>query len=367
MRNCRPLLASALALASLTLTVSPALPAAAATPATPSGVLVASGAVTGATSHAIPGATVKLYAWPSDSVLDSLAIGRTVPRQLLATTTASSSGTYLLRVAPATLASVAVSGDYANLEADSGTSSWFFTRKVAGKSPAASVNLTGARPETCSGWVYRRQLKQAWGRVGQSYVARNATHVTQGFTYGQGQTSTLGVGISQSDKIGSFHASGTNSESASATQGFPTFGPSNVWDNTRFRIARYYDLCGRGGKTVGGPSAPDCNCKSCTHCQRWLVHSNGWAAGSRIVHPKSAPRTPSSFCEPEASGSSFGRDLSTAVTWQFGLDVAAVGFSGEAQTGYDSTAKINFVFHANRSLCGTTAVPTFAKQLVVRR
>jgi hypothetical protein len=321
-----------------------------------SALVIATGTVTNASGHAASGAVVRLYAWPSDRVLQHLRPGQTVPRKLVATTKVGSAGTYALRVPPAKLRSADVSSGYANLEADSGTASWSFTWKTAGDSPVVRVHPLHFSPATCSGWVYQRQIKRAWATVGQSYILHNATHVKQKFVYGKGQSSSLGLGISPSGKVGTFTAGGTESESTNTKQGFPTFGPSNVLYRTLFRMARYYVFCARGGRI-----APQ------RKITKWMVRSNGWFGGDAEQHPKHAPHTPSWACAPEQKGGDWHTDREKAKAWSFGLNVAAVNFNGQAQTGYSSSAEIDFSFRANRRLCGTTSAPSSAKQLVVKR
>lgn len=347
MRKLRFMLPMAV-LSSLILAISVSLPASAAIKAELSGQLIAVGTVTDARGTPEPNATVRLYAWPSDTVLQGLRLGQKVPTTLMATATTSSQGTYSFRVPQATLSSVAASSGIANLEADSGSSSWFFTRKASGPATATRVNLAVPKiGPTCTPWIYQNQLKRAWATVGQSYDP-HATHVTQGFTYGAGQSSTLGVGFSTSNKVGSFSADGTDSVSSEAGQSFPSFGVSNVLYRTQFREARYRRSCESGG-------------------YRYLVRSNGWAGGEKIFHPARAPKYPTWTCEPYLKGSSFYTHHERAVTWSTGLTVVAVGFDGQAQTGYSTSAQVTYTFHADHEVCGTNSVPVQAPQTIVRQ
>lgn len=158
MRKSQLVLSLAALGSSLVLAASLTLPASAATGTTGSSAspLIATGTATNASGGAASGAVVRLYAWPSDKVLQHLRPGQVVPRTLLASTRASSEGTYSFHASPAALRSAAVSGGYANLEADSGMASWFFTRKASAGAPVIHVNLTGAAPARhCSGWVFK--------------------------------------------------------------------------------------------------------------------------------------------------------------------------------------------------------------------
>jgi hypothetical protein len=327
---------------SLALAASLVLPASAATGTASSGQLVATGTVTGTGGRAVPGAKVSLYAWPSSAVLEQLRPGQAVPRSLIATTTADSSGNFSLRVQETTLPSVAVAGGYANLEADSGYATWFFTRKAA--APSTKIDIAGAVPDHCSGWVFKRHLKKAWATVGQAYIWPKATHVSETFTYTQDQSTTLGVGISPTDKFGSFSASGTVTDTKGAGQGFPGFGPSNVLYRTLFTVGKFWDVCTQGIK--------------------YMVHPDDWSGGTSEEHPQKAPSTQPYNCDPEQPDDTFYTTNEKAKDWMFGLNISAVGFNGQAQTGYDSGAQVTFTFHRQRKICGWKGQPSKAAMLV---
>lgn len=313
-------------------------------------VLVANGTVTDSSGHALPGVTVDLYAWPSDHVLQGLKHGQQVPRTLIATTTTSTSGGYSLSVSSGLLHSVAVSGGYANLEVDADDAAWFFTSKVSDPS-VASTHLTAANPDPCTGWIYQRQLPNSWSIIGQAYILPNATKVQVSFAYTAGQSSTLGVGISGSDKVGSFTGDGTVSTSSTGVAGFPTLGPGNVLYRTLFRVGLYLDECSGGRHVAEGGT-------------RWLVRSNGWFGGENLLHPAKAPNA--TQCAPYLSGGYFKTQNERAVTWSAGFTVTVVGFNAQAQTGYDSSAQLNYNFWQNGLACGTNAGPYQAAQVVAK-
>jgi hypothetical protein len=342
MRRTRLTLFLAALGSSLVLAASLALPASAATGTQSSGQLIATGTVTGTGGHVMPGALVSLYAWPSSAVLERLTPGEVVPRSLVATTTADSGGNFSFRVPKTTLASLAVAGGYANLEADSGYGTWFFTRKV--NAPTIKIDIPDAVPDHCSGWVFKRHLKKAWATVGQAYIWPKATHVYQTFTYTKGQSSTLGVGISPTDKFGSFSASGTVTDTKGAGQSFPGFGPSNVLYRTLFTVGKFWDVCTQGVK--------------------YMVHPDYWSGGTSEEHPQKAPSTIPYDCDPEQAKDIFTTSNETAKDWLFGLNITAVGFNGQAQTGYDTSAVETFAFHAQREICGWKAQPSRAAMLI---
>jgi hypothetical protein len=286
-----------------------------------------------------------------------------VPTKLLASAKASSAGDYSLLAPTAALESNADAQGYVNLEADSGLASSFFIWNASGHQtvPAASgqhpatINVvSSSRPdEYCTGWIYRRQAPASYAIVGQAYILDPATHVKVGFTYSAGQESSLGIGVSASGGFGTFKADGTNSVSSSSTQGFPSYGVGKEWFRTYFKIAHYRKDCSWG--------------MPIQHHYRYMVKSNAWKGGANILHPSTAPRAPNYNCIPEPNGSKWSTHEETAVNWSRGLTVTAVGFDGNAHTGYDHSAVITFKFHANRYVCGTNNAPPIAKQLVAKK
>jgi hypothetical protein len=327
---------------------------ASAAPVAAIGQVVAVGTVAGTGGRAAPGATVDLYAWPSDLVLQGLKPGQVVPRTLIATTTASPAGAFTLRVAPAELAADAVSGTYANLEVQAGTRSWFVAWNTADPAPAIRLHLAGATPAICETEL-QRQLKPAWAIVGQSYALSNIPSITQSFTYSASQSSTLGVGFSPTAKFGSFSASGTVSNSTTTGEVFPSYGRGNEWYQTLFRVGLYVKACSTGGHVrpdviVGYYSRPD-----------------GWKSGEHVEHPKNAPATPGWACTPYLRGGQFYTQNERAITWSGGLTVTAIGFNGQAQTGYSTSAQVTYVFGQNGYACGTNQNPPYAAQVVAKK
>lgn len=323
-------------------------------------VTVASGTAAAANGSAVRDATIDLYAWPSDEVLQALKPGQEVPRTLVATATANSAGKFALSLAPGTLSANAVSSGFVNLEADSGTAAWFFSIDAA-KPAATAIRLTGAgteSPDYCSPWKEIKNLGIQPAIVGQAYIAANYKHVTDSFTYSRGQSSSLGVGISPSGKKGTFTAGGTVSTSSTANQGFPTEGPGNTLFLTFFKTGVFHDVCGTTGKV-----RPDgANGKT---EQRYVVRSTGWASGVKIEHPSKAPTA--THCVPEVAGGSFQTTNERAVTWSAGFSIPALGFNGQAQTGYDTSAELSLSFGADGWLCGTNDDPPGATLVVAKK
>ena len=307
-----------------------------------------------ATGHTKPGLVVDLYAWPSNQVLQHLKAGQLVPTKLIARTTASTTGAYSLTVPRAALKAAATTGGYANLEIDAGSAVWFTTEAAA--SPAVTTgHLAVATPDRCTGWRWYKKLKPATGTVGQSYVLRSGSGVRQSFTYAVGQSSTLGIGLSGSNKFGSWSAGGTDTVTKDGSASFPSFGVGNIWYQTGFKMGEFRDACAAEARDSHPPEAV---------AIRYLARAIGWAGGTSVAKPKRAPRA--SFCRSYLKGSTFSTSNEKAVTWSAGLSVTQIGFGASAQTGYDRSAQVTFVFNRTRLLCGTTDYAPSARQIVAR-
>jgi hypothetical protein len=343
----RKLFLMATSLIAATVMVAPVAASASASP----GLTVAQGSTS-------PGVAVRLYAWPPSA--DHVRPGAKVPLVVLATTTASSSGSYVLRASGRALAAATGPQGNVNLEAQAGSRTWFFIRHVAAdrisatpESPAspATVNLPGAGVDSCITY-YQGQLPPSWAQVGQLYILSPATHVTGDFTYSTGQSSSLGVGISASGAAGSYQLDGTVSQSKQRGAGFPPiYAGTKAWDRTKFRVAQYKQVCHAGGLL------------SIDH----IVRSNGYAGGESMLHPRTAPVAHA--CEPYLKGGAFYSSDEEAVTWSGGFTIPAVSFNASAQTGYDSSAEIAYHFNAShRYACGTRGQqPGYARQVVAEK
>lgn len=342
---------------------------AAATSSLPAGIIIAQGSVTIRGNSAV-GIKVAVYAWPPAAVLSRAQGGAKVPWRLVGSATTAIDGSYQVRISDAAaLRSLADRNGYVNLEIDAGTASWSFSRRIIvvdGMTVLATanadmgvtrimspevVNLQTSAPGTPCYTVPTliRNLGKNWAIVGQSYSTLR--RVTQSFSYTRGQESSLGVGVSYSGKAGSFYADGTWSQSSSATQAFPSYHKSNDWYRTEFKIGKFLRWC------------------PALHIAKNVsVRVIGWAGGDNVRHPRQPPRVPQKNCVPEIKNSKWYSNNTAAVAWSKGLTIPAVSFDASAQTGYDRSAQVEFVFHQSGSLCGTHDVPGGdPRQIVARR
>jgi len=326
--------------------------------ATQSASIAVSGTVITSSGKAAAGTMVAIHAWPDQAVIQALKVGQAVPWVLVGTGKADASGRYSIALPVAKLAPEESYG-VVNLEADTSSGGTFFPVAVtrnAGDSylPSAKVvvNLTpghGAFPGCAgTGWTYIKDLGKHVGTVGESYVL--ASHSTQGFTYKSGQSSSIGVGWSNSGKTRTFTISGTFSWSSSLTETWPTFGANrSVWYQTQFKFGEF-----------------SCYVPAAAHTY-YTDHVNGFAGGATIKTPTAIPVTPGKFCVHQIAGSTAQSNNSSAVTWSKSLGIGAgLGLTATIETGFDTSAQITYHFSATRLFCGWKSGPGgIPQQLVV--
>jgi hypothetical protein len=315
---------------------------------------------------AASGIRVSLYAWPNSQVLKALRPGEQVPWKLVGSTVTTASSSYRISItSPTALLSSVTKSGVVNLQvistSNAGFGSFNFSRRIAPSGDggfvvenassdndyhvisAQAVNLrlstshwkanASNAPDHCTGWLYRTSYGPEWDIVGQTYV--NYSGITQGFTYHAGQSSTLGVGISSTNKSGSFTGDGTTSESSSTAETYPTRGPAYVYYQTEFVYANYEDECTQGNQ--------------------WEARSDGYAGGAQSAFTSKPPVA--NYCVNQEAGSTFTKSTTTAVTWTNGLSIPVIGLSLSSHTGYDSGASLTFHFTGNHRMCGTGGYP----------
>ncbi|MHB1432266.1 MAG: hypothetical protein ACYCVZ_09165 [Streptosporangiaceae bacterium] len=214
----------------------------------------------------------------------NLKPGDRVPMQIMGSATSSANGSYEIRLtSPLPLPASASSGGVVNLEvvASKGTAEtgmFSFSRRLVQTrrgaelvplygnyhQPATVARQTGpirlmrsAHPQNvkapCQGMQLVAIYKKRLGIVGASY-SRYAGENTQWFTYGNGQSSSIGVGVSASGTYGSFTASGTYSEfgetglGVSLGRGPVDWQGTTGWSNEAaitYKMGTYsHDICG---------------------------------------------------------------------------------------------------------------------------
>jgi hypothetical protein len=217
--------------------------------------------------------------------------------------------------------------------------------RLAKPNSAGIVNLVET-PDGCVGSQLYKKLGKHATFVGATYATVN--RITMHFSYGEGSSSSLEVGLSDSGAEGSFSGDGTISESTTFKQGMPTTTKaSRNWWLTYFSYAEYIEVCSDG--------------------DLYFVQAYQWDSGDGVRHPKHFPRTPKADCVTELSGSSISDDRTRAATFAVGFTLnAPIGFSGSAQTGWTRDAQIDYKWHVNGTSCGTNNVPPQAAAIVAK-
>jgi hypothetical protein len=198
---------------------------------------------------------------------------------------------------------------------------------------AGIVNLEAA-PAYCAPSSVIKTFGPRKTNVAQSYATTSGKTLT--FTYGSGQSSSLGVSSSNSTDPGSWSESGTVSISTDATQGFPKFRHrAFIHWQTYFSYEEYKQAC--AGITY------------------WWVQAYQWDSGAHIKHVKGAPAAP--HCVRDAAGATFSKATTKASTFSVGATIPVVNVSVSAQTGYSTTAAVGFTFRTAGRLCGVKNTP----------
>jgi hypothetical protein len=359
---------------------------------------IAGGTVTGASGAAMPGVTIELYAWPSDRVLAAMKPGQPVPATLLAASTTSRAGTYLLRVPESELQAAAPS-DFANLEIRSALGGSRFLSYPMGTLPAwlsapVTVNLNDKSSPDCgsdaqhpygiTGFALLRQLKPAPTIIGQGYIVQQKKTAGDFMQFHVAdQTSLLGVGISEYGSDAGYVNSGTNTSAVSGPADFPN-EPKNTLFRTAFNVGQFRAECfsadsstphqkqhGKCPRTIKQDGAT-----LYVHKCLWLVKSTGWSGGTSVVHPEPTPATPAKFCTAMKANTVFKTGNEKAVRWPSGFEIGTVNdikgadlktnFNTSAQTGYDSNAQMQFHFKQAGFACGTTKAAPSSPIVVMR-
>jgi hypothetical protein len=200
-----------------------------------------------------------------------------------------------------------------------------------------TVNLL-AQPQGCVVVSFKNEGKKLTG-VGEAFSTTKAAQLI--FSYTRSQDSSLEVGLSAS---GSNDWSGDGSIGVSGgSSGTQFFGVQNHVNRDRyltdFRYGRWhYECSSKLGST-----------------NYYLVAAYEWGAGAGYSHP-AAPKASHGNCVHEPKGDGFSLSSTTAI--QFSAGFSVLGFTGSAQTGYDTNASITIDFpFGNGWMCGLDDLP----------
>ncbi|WP_405061706.1 hypothetical protein OG474_08655 [Kribbella sp. NBC_01505] len=347
----------------------------------------------------LAGANVVLLAWPSNEVVEKMAIGDKLTLQPVATAVTGGDGSFQLRldsndrVRPMADSYGIVNFDIVASPVDPASgqsgSSFSFSRRLvdtaagpvladvnapegeATPAPSTEVQLksdgtvrevnpepqlpvdksaevieTNPAPlqkggDTVCEVDYVKGLGPIWVLVGQTFNV--ATYMEAQFTYIQGSSSSLGVGISTSGKAGTFSANGTTSRSSTTTLGYGVHGGTTKrFFDTQFQFGKYQH-----------------NCYDSESGYKWTfytIRTNGFVGSTRIRKLNSAPAA--NHCAVLAAKTSIEKDETRAVTWSDGVELAGMGMGFSSTTGYSTSSKLYYkATKYARQLCGLYSTP----------
>jgi hypothetical protein len=250
-----------------------------------------------------------LMLWPPEQVMKTVQVGGSVPVTAMTSTQAAQ-----FAATPASYTAMENSAGLVNLE-------------------------LAPTPDSCliTGNVLKQDLGQTLISVMQSYST--VVEADQYFVYGNGRSSSLGIGYSVSGNAGTFTAGGVTSVSTDNQQDFAIqYNRSFNHFQTEFEIGKYYQY------------------NFCPQLDKWLVMPFAWNCGTGYNHPSGAPSA--THCVPEHANDHFTKNTTKATTFSIGYTAPILAFSGSAQIGYTGTASIRFGFGATEQLCGVLAPPT---------
>lgn len=211
---------------------------------------------------------------------------------------------------------------------------------------AAAEGITARNwPSYCSA-VHQSDYPDVSVLVGETL---NSGTSRSRFSYTQGASSSLGVGVSSNGAYGTFSASGTHSFSSSATVGFGTTPTSTKrFHRTKFRYGKYFVTCPKPGGTYTNTRTR----------ARLFVGGATNGAGSGI------PADQPTECVHYTAGTYFSRTSNSAVTWSNGVNIkSAIGIDLSARTGISTTARLEYWFDGANNLCGWANPPSVATRI----
>jgi hypothetical protein len=326
-----------------------------------------SGVIADAAGHPAAGQIVQLYATPSGPAKRAAPDG-TVPTELLSATSTNAQGQYeLLLPSQATVATWASPSGEANLElvtfGPAGQTTYDFAmnlRDLAGATGARSIAsrstsspvpaVLGVLANTAPGPVGNVALKDippicqtfhsadygvATTTVGDTYSTY--AYAEAQFTYHQGATSTLGVGVSGQGTFGTFSAGGTSTWSSGATIGWAKqLGVKFVNYNTGFSLSKYRTTC----HYFGGRQTTT-----------YAARVSGFAGGATAVYPKTRPTA--TQCTHYDPGAFLQKDRTAERAFQTGFHAGPkIGADLSAATGWTSAASVTYTFRKAGHMCG---------------
>jgi hypothetical protein len=311
----------------------------------------------GVAGHPVAGQRVILYAWPNQHVTAALKPGQQVPLTRLGSAVTSGSGQYAIRVSDPGSLKASLNNGMVNMEVIStGRAGWgafsfprrmvttsrgmaFASNRAGLASQLANMRLLANSsnshvvPNSACGLLH---FLSSFGNKATTVggMWSNVPGVSMTFTYGTGQSSSLGVAIKGTVQGSTWQASGTHSMSSTTSIGFPT--RSGAGSGNHFRTEFVYGLYA-------------------VQCAGQQTQATNFAGGATVA----ASTIPNATnCVTFQAGSSFHKTTTSAFNYTGGVEISGdIGIDLSAQTGYSTTAELTYTFSQTRNLCGENAPP----------
>lgn len=330
----------------------------------------------------VSGAVVYLQAWPSQEVLADMQPGDPFDMRPIAKGITDETGRYVLRLDPrvdlaglktadgqvdvevvsvsghdwnVTTTSLGSAGSAASarlalaLHGQVGTADAVESepRVAAGRVPTADgLEPVGHYNGSCPGGDgLKKRHNGRWVHVGDIHIAAGGKKMK--FTYTDGSSSTLGVGISTTGAYNSWSASGSvnqkTTDSSVTTVSWPWFASGGThrmldtqFDYGKFCVEYYDSMHGTGHY----------------YKERSVKHQGG-------TRDRGSAKPTAKHCtQYRTPGSGGSKKETNAITWTDGAKLEGIiGIDLSARTGFRTSNKIRFEFPKPGRLCGTHGRP----------
>lgn len=193
----------------------------------------------------------------------------------------------------------------------------------------------------CSIYTVVSTHKDVKTTVGASFATKAG--VVFDFTYGNGASNTLGVGVSVTGPSSGYSISGTTTVESDKSV---SFGPQTSTTShkklyrTEFTYQKLRQVCTSNPNVVK---------------YKYKFKPVAHEGGATVVNASSMPATASGSCDAYSKNASLTQSTSTSTTWTQGASTSGlIGSNLSSQAGYTSSVKMKATFAASAGkLCGT--------------
>lgn len=379
------------------------------------------GTLTDANGAPIGGATVILWAWPTDQVLRALKLGAATSLGQVAWTQTASNGSFTLRPAVNDLAQFRGKQGIVNFTIDTDSpdyqASYSFSRRVVEGTAARSTkdetaatylaapgvkgrNPRSAPPAVVSLMASETQVltsestepepsetaaefddgsteteqtvpesNETAGRLGCQTILKSK-YLNIGAIVGQTFSKLSTVSMGSTYSTGSTSSLGISTSASGRAGTFSNSGSSETTSSGEVTFPRKYGFGAYYRTSSFDYGRFYYRCidfrTGVTYNEKWFYRATGWAGGARTVNAGKFPTA--SRCTQMERGSSWTAVNGRAVTWANGVNasVTGIGFDLSISSGYNSKTQSSYSFDGGGGwLCGKNAPPAQNPALLV--